>query len=56
MKKEYAGNKIQTITSENQRAWAKALSAVKAGWIAKANKKGLNGEALLNELLSMMKG
>lgn len=51
-----AGNKIQTITPENQRAWAKALSAVKAGWIAKANKKGLNGEALLNELLSMMKG
>jgi len=51
-----AGNKIQTITPENQKAWAKALSAVKAGWIAKANKKGLNGKALLDELLSMMKG
>jgi len=53
---EKAGNKIQTISASNQKAWAKALQSIKAGWIAKANKKGMNGEALLSELLSMMKG
>ena len=36
---EKAGNKIQTISASNQKAWAKALQSIKAGWIAKANKK-----------------
>ncbi len=50
------GNKIQTIDAGEQKKWAKSIQIIKDNWIAKANKKGLNGKALLDELLQMMKG
>ena len=34
----------------------KAIKIIKDDWVNKANKKGLNGKALMDELLSMMKG
>lgn len=51
-----AGNKIQTISAREQARWAKAIRVVRDNWIKNANDKGLNGKALLEELLSMMKG
>jgi TRAP-type transport system periplasmic protein len=51
-----AGNKIQQISASEQKRWAKAIAVIKQDWIDKANKKGENGKALMEELLSMMKG
>jgi TRAP-type C4-dicarboxylate transport system substrate-binding protein len=51
-----AGNKISTISAAEQKTWGKAIQIIKEDWINKANKKGHNGKALMEELLSMMKG
>lgn len=51
-----AGNKIQQISETERVRWAKAIQIIKDDWVNKANKKGLNGKALMDELLSMMKG
>ncbi len=50
------GNKIQQISASEQKRWAKAIQVIKNDWINKANKKGHDGKALMEELLSMMKG
>ena len=51
-----AGNKIQQISASEKARWGKAIKIIKDDWVNKANKKGLNGKALMDELLSMMKG
>ncbi len=51
-----AGNKVQQISASELARWGKAIAVIKQDWINKANKKGLDGKALMEELLSMMKG
>ena len=50
------GNKINVISATEKARWAKAVQIIKNNWIEKANKKGQNGKALMEELLTMMKG
>jgi TRAP-type C4-dicarboxylate transport system substrate-binding protein len=51
-----AGNKIQKLEGAELKRWGKAIAIIKQDWVNKANKKGLNGKALMEELLSRMKG
>ncbi len=50
------GNTITPISGSENKRWAKAVQIIKDNWIAKANKMGQNGKALMEELLAMMKG
>lgn len=51
-----AGNKIQTISPAQSKAWGKRISLISDNWIKKANEKGYNGQKLLQELRAMMGG
>ncbi len=50
------GNKIQTISDSQRAVWSKAIDVVRQNWIQKANEKGKNGKALLEELRKYMAG
>ena len=52
---EKAGNKIHTLSAAEQKRWAKALRVITEDWINKGNKMGLNGKALMDDLVKMMK-
>jgi len=51
-----AGNKIQTISPAEKERWAKAIKVITDEWIAKTNKAGENGQALVDDLRKMMGG
>ncbi|MAF49105.1 MAG: hypothetical protein CMM10_12650 [Rhodospirillaceae bacterium] len=50
-----AGNKVQTLSPAEQKRWAKAVRVITDNWIAKGNKMGLDGKAIMDELVKMMK-
>jgi TRAP-type transport system periplasmic protein len=50
-----SGNTITTIAPAELARWAARLQFMNDDWIAKANAQGLNGKALLDELMAMMK-
>ena len=52
---EKAGNKIQTLSAAEQKRWASAIRIITEDWISKGNKMGLNGKALMDDLVKMMK-
>ena len=49
------GNSISVISDSERKRWAAKISVMNESWIKKANAKGLDGKALLSELLAMMK-
>ncbi len=49
------GNVIQTIAPAELERWRKKIAFMDAAWIAKIDKKGGNGKALLNDLRATMK-
>ena len=50
-----AGNKIQTLSAAEQKRWAKAVRVITDNWIKKGNEMGLDGKAIMDDLVKMMK-
>ncbi|MBT4721480.1 MAG: C4-dicarboxylate ABC transporter, partial [Rhodospirillaceae bacterium] len=50
-----AGNKIQTLSAAEQKRWSRAVQIITDNWIKKGNEMGLDGKALMDDLVKMMK-
>lgn len=50
-----AGNKIQTLSAAEQKRWSRAVQIITDNWIKKGNEMGLDGKAIMDDLVRMMK-
>ena len=53
--KKAGGHTIRDISASELKRWSAKLSGMRSDWIKKANAKGHDGKALLNELLTALK-
>ncbi len=49
------GHMITDLSASELKRWTKKLSVMRSDWVKKANAKGHNGQALLNDLLARLK-